>query len=146
MKRVFLILGALYAYFQSFRIFTHRAFQDPADSTLEPFSLEKFELDPDVQAVVCGLDLAINYTKLSKAFQYLSRNPGCAFIATNEDSTFPAAHGLLPGAGAISAPLRYALGRDPLAIGKPSSTMLDCIKAKWVHSHGLRCLSSNAVA
>ncbi|KAL0573540.1 hypothetical protein V5O48_008426 [Marasmius crinis-equi] len=103
---------------------------DPADCTVSPFSLESFTLDPDVGAVVCGLDTAINYTKVSKAFQYLTRNPGCQFIATNEDSTYPAAHGLLPGAGAISAPLRYALGKDPIAIGKPAKTMLDCIKAK----------------
>ncbi|KIK68402.1 hypothetical protein GYMLUDRAFT_35813 [Collybiopsis luxurians FD-317 M1] len=103
---------------------------DPADKTLDTFSLENFTMDPDVAAVVCGLDTAINYTKLSKAFQYLTRNPGCQFIATNEDSTYPSAHGLLPGAGAISAPLRYALGKDPVSIGKPAKTMLDCIKAK----------------
>ncbi|KAF7319597.1 4-nitrophenylphosphatase [Mycena chlorophos] len=103
---------------------------DPADATLKPFSLSDFTLDPTVGAVVCGLDTAINYTKLSKAFQYLTRNPGCHFLATNEDSTYPAGDGLLPGAGAISAPLRYALGKDPVAIGKPAKTMLDCIQAK----------------
>ncbi|KAJ7608444.1 HAD-like domain-containing protein [Roridomyces roridus] len=103
---------------------------DPADVTLAPFSLDDFTLDPDVGAVLCGLDMQINYTKLCKAFQYLTRNPDCVFLATNEDSTYPAGGGLLPGAGAISAPLRYALGRDPISIGKPASTMLDCIKAK----------------
>ena len=82
--------------------------------------------------MVCGLDTQINYTKLSKAFQYLTRNPGCHFIATNEDSTFPTSAGLLPGAGSISAPLRYALGREPVCTGKPSGTMLDCVKAKFV--------------
>jgi len=103
---------------------------DPEDSTLEPFSLADFTLDPDVAAVLCGLDLKINYTKLSKAFQYLTRNSGCQFLVTNDDSTFPSADGLLPGAGSISAPLRYALGRDPVSIGKPAKTMLDCIRAK----------------
>ncbi|KAG6820071.1 hypothetical protein H0H93_005599 [Arthromyces matolae] len=103
---------------------------DPADNTLAPFSLASFNLDPDVAAVVCGLDTQVNYTKLSKAFQYLTRNPDCLFVATNEDSTYPSAHGLLPGAGAVSAPLRFALGRDPVCTGKPSSTMLDCINAK----------------
>ncbi|TFK32407.1 HAD-like domain-containing protein [Crucibulum laeve] len=103
---------------------------DPADNTLEPFTLANFTLDPDIAAVVCGLDTGVNYTKLSKAFQYLTRNSGCHFIATNEDSTYPSANGLLPGAGAISAPLRYALGRDPVCTGKPASTMLDCVKAK----------------
>lgn len=104
---------------------------DPADNTLALFSLADFTPDPDVAAVVCGLDTNINYTKLSKAFQYLLRNDGCHFIATNGDSTFPSAHGLLPGAGAIWAPLRFATGRDPLCTGKPSQIMLDCIKAKY---------------
>ena len=81
-------------------------------------------------AVLCGLDTSVNYTKLSKAFQYLLRNEGCKFLATNGDSTYPPAHGLLPGAGAVSAPLRCALGRDPLSIGKPAGTMLQYIKAK----------------
>ncbi|KJA21316.1 hypothetical protein HYPSUDRAFT_42171 [Hypholoma sublateritium FD-334 SS-4] len=103
---------------------------DPADNTIAPFDLSQFTPDPDVAAVVCGLDTQINYTKLSKAFQYLISNPGCHFIATNEDSTYPTSAGLLPGAGAISAPLRYALGKSPVCTGKPSSTMLDCVKAK----------------
>ncbi|KAF9224989.1 2-phosphoglycolate phosphatase [Gyrodon lividus] len=103
---------------------------DPTDNTLEPFSLANFTLDPDVAAVLCGLDVKINYTKLSKAFQYLTRNPGCQFLVTNDDSTYPSADGLLPGAGSISAPLRFALERDPISIGKPAKTMLDCIQAK----------------
>ncbi|KAG1740544.1 HAD-like domain-containing protein [Suillus paluster] len=94
------------------------------------FSLSNFSLDPDVQAVLCGLDLSVNYTKLSKAFQYLTRNPCCRFLVTNEDSTFPSTDGLLPGAGAISASLRFALEKDPISIGKPAKTMLDCIQAK----------------
>lgn len=108
----------------------HNWTQDPADNTTAPFSLSSFTLDPSVTAVLCGLDTAINYTKLSKAYQYLTRNPGCKFLATNEDPTFPAGGGYLPGAGSISAPLRYALGKDPIGIGKPNKTMLDCIKAK----------------
>lgn len=108
--------------------------QDPADNTLEPFSLADFILDPSVAVVLCGLDTSINYTKLSKAFQYLTRNEGCVFLATNEDSTFPDSSGLLPGAGSLSAPLRFALGIDPLSTGKPSKTMLDCVRAKSVMS------------
>lgn len=104
--------------------------QDPADTTFEPFDLKNFTPDPDVSVVLCGLDTNINYTKLSKAFRYLHTNPECLFIATNEDSTFPSTGGILPGAGSISAPLRYALGRDPVCTGKPSQSMLDCIQAK----------------
>ncbi|KAI0074353.1 2-phosphoglycolate phosphatase [Panus rudis PR-1116 ss-1] len=101
---------------------------DPADNTLGNFTLADWTPDPSVDAVLCGLDTNINYTKLSKAFQYLLR--GAKFLATNEDSTYPTADGLLPGAGSISAPLRYAYGKDPVAIGKPAGVMLECIKAK----------------
>ncbi|KAG1740553.1 HAD-like domain-containing protein [Suillus paluster] len=72
---------------------------DLADCTLDPFSSSNFTLDPDVQAVLCGSDLSVKYTKLSKTFQHLTRNPGCQFSVTNEDSTFPSADDRLPGAG-----------------------------------------------
>lgn len=103
-------------------------------NTLEAFDPASFQPDTSVGAVLCGLDTSINYTKLSKAFMYLNTNPSCLFLATNEDSTYPTHGALLPGAGAISAPLRFALGRDPVSIGKPARTMLDCIKAKCVAS------------
>lgn len=64
-------------------------------------------------------------------------NQGCLFLATNADATYPAQGDLLlPGGGAVFAPLCAALSssdgktREPLIIGKPSSVMLDCIKAK----------------
>ncbi|KAG8761330.1 hypothetical protein FRC14_004735 [Serendipita sp. 396] len=101
------------------------------DNTLEPFKLESFQKDPSVKAVLCGLDTSINFTKLCKAFQYLQNGEEeCKFLATNVDSTYPQKGGLLPGAGSLSASLSRALGREPLSIGKPGRTMLDCIKAK----------------
>ncbi|KAI0088208.1 2-phosphoglycolate phosphatase [Irpex rosettiformis] len=103
---------------------------DPVDNTLEPFDFGSWKPDPSVGAVLCGLDLSVNYTKLSKAFQYLLKNPECHFLATNGDSTYPSAYGLLPGAGAVMSPVKTALGREPLYIGKPNPTMLECIKAK----------------
>ena len=94
--------------------------------------MAKWSPDPTVGAVLCGFDTSVNYTKYSKAFAYLRRDPSVAFLVSNEDSTYPTAEGLLPGAGSVSAPLRYALGKDPVAIGKPNGTMLECIKAKYV--------------
>ncbi|KIO33166.1 hypothetical protein M407DRAFT_205017 [Tulasnella calospora MUT 4182] len=106
-------------------------FQDPADKTFDAFDITKFERDPKVAVVLAGLDTAINYTKLAKAMQYLTQNPGCRFIATNEDSTYPVGGGqFLPGAGSISAPLRYITKTDPVSIGKPNQAMMDTIKAK----------------
>jgi 4-nitrophenyl phosphatase len=102
----------------------------PEDNTLGPLSLSDFRNDPDIGAVLCGLDMNINYTKLSKAFQYLRLNDGCLFLAANTDSTGPVKGGLLLAAGSFTASLQYALKRDPVSIGKPGPTMLDCIKAK----------------
>jgi 4-nitrophenyl phosphatase len=81
-----------------------------------------------------GGDTSINYTKLLRAFRYLHSNPECAFLSTSVDATGPSDKGLVPAAGAIVAYLREALGpnRSVTVIGKPSSIMLDAIKAKYV--------------
>jgi 4-nitrophenyl phosphatase len=104
------------------------------DNTLSfTFDLSTFQKDPDVGVVLCGLDTAINYTKLCKAFQYLWDDPEekrVKFLATNVDSTYPVKGGILPGSGALSAVLARALGREPLSLGKPGKVMMDCIKAK----------------
>jgi 4-nitrophenyl phosphatase len=104
----------------------------PEDNGLSfaPLDLSTFRKDPDVGAVLCGLDTAINYTKLSKAFQYLVGDPEVKFLATNGDTTYPVKGGILPGGGALSAVLARALGREPLSLGKPGTVMMDCIKAK----------------
>jgi 4-nitrophenyl phosphatase len=104
--------------------------QDPADNTLSvPGEIPP---DPSVGAVLVSGDTSINYTTLSRGFRYLHSNPGCAFLVTGGDPTYPSDKGILPGAGAIVAPLLTALGpnRPVTVIGKPSSRMLDAIKAK----------------
>jgi len=103
---------------------------DPSDNTLS--APGEIPPDPSVGAVLVGGDTSINYTKLSRAFRYLHSNPECLFLATNADPTGQSNKGLLLGAGAILAPLLTALGpnRPVTVIGKPSSIMLDTIKAK----------------
>lgn len=84
-----------------------------------------------VGAVVIGLDTKVNYKKYAKAFAYLTRNPGCYFIVTNEDTTFPQHGDFYPGAGAIASPIIAALGRRPDAVlGKPAQNMLEAIRAE----------------
>ncbi|KAI9849602.1 MAG: hypothetical protein M1837_002727 [Sclerophora amabilis] len=68
-------------------------------------------LDPDVGVVLAGLDLHVNYLKLSLAYHYLRR--GALFLATNTDSTFPSSGALFPGAGTISVTLVNMLGGLP---------------------------------
>ncbi|KAI9484716.1 HAD-like domain-containing protein [Zychaea mexicana] len=86
----------------------------------------------EVGAVVIGLDLHVNYTKYAKAFTYLKRNPGCHFILTNGDTTFPTHGSIVPGAGSIAAPITKALNRGPDAVlGKPAQNMMEAIFAEY---------------
>ncbi|CAO3675129.1 unnamed protein product [Umbelopsis vinacea] len=88
--------------------------------------------DPEVGAVVVGLDININYYKYCKAFTYLRNDPKRLFLLTNADSTFPTHGSLFPGAGSIASPLITALEREPDAIlGKPAQNMLQSILAEY---------------
>jgi len=58
--------------------------------------------DPEVGAVLCGLDMHMNYKKFAKGFKYLRENEGCLFMATNLDSTFPT-HGTVHPGASLSA-------------------------------------------
>ena len=88
--------------------------------------------DEKAGAVVVGLDRKLTYAKLSVAFRAIMN--GAAFIATNDDASYPVEDGLLPGAGAIVAALAYSTGRKPITIGKPNPYMLDLI----AEEHGIR--------
>ncbi|KAK9472541.1 HAD-like domain-containing protein [Dipodascopsis tothii] len=98
------------------------------DITPEDYPLIK--PDPSIGAVLCGLDLHINYLKMAMALVNL-QVPSTLFLATNIDSTYPTNGKLFPGAGTISAPLILASKRQPVSLGKPSQAMMDCIKAKF---------------
>jgi 4-nitrophenyl phosphatase len=67
--------------------------------------------------VVVGMDRKLTYDKLRRATLLIRAKAG--FIATNPDTTFPTADGLVPGTGAIVAALQSATGVSPLIIGKP---------------------------
>lgn len=95
-------------------------------------------LDPEVGCVLTGLDFHVNYLKLSLAFAYLRQ--GAVFLATNTDSTLPNSHTLFPGAGAVGAPLVKAIGREPLALGKPSQAMMDAIEGKFQFDRSRTCM------
>jgi ribonucleotide monophosphatase NagD (HAD superfamily) len=56
---------------------------------------------------------------------------GARFIATNLDPTYPAANGLLPGAGALVAAVATAGGRRPEVAGKPEPAMAALVRARY---------------
>ena len=72
-------------------------------------------------AVVVGLDPALDYARLSSAMAALAG--GARLIATNADNRYPTPAGFLPGAGAIVAALATATGATPEVIGKPEPAM-----------------------
>lgn len=86
-------------------------------------------VDPEVKAVVVGLDQSITYYKAATAQQYL-RDEAIPFVATNIDSTFPSKGMLLPGAGSVVEFVATAAGRTPTPCGKPSKGMMDAIRAE----------------
>ncbi|KAH3660304.1 hypothetical protein OGAPHI_006890 [Ogataea philodendri] len=86
-----------------------------------------YHLDPQVGAVVVGLDTKINYFKSAVTMQYLN-NPEIPFLATNIDSTYPHKGLKLPGAGTCVETIACASGRKPLtSCGKPNPSMMDAI-------------------
>lgn len=75
----------------------------------------------DVDSVVVGIRFDMTYDHVAIASEAV-RN-GAAFIATNTDATYPTAHGLAPGAGAVVAAVAIASGHEPTICGKPHAPM-----------------------
>lgn len=99
----------------------------------------KIELDPDVGAVVVGLDQHFSYLKLHKAALYL-KDENCLFICTNMDETVIGQNkNLYPGTGSLVSAIQAATGREPSILGKPESFSFYMLQAKhdWTPS---RCV------
>lgn len=73
--------------------------------TLEEY--EQFKLDPEVKAVVVGLDTKFTYNKLAIASLYIQE--GAKFIACNEDLYDNVQGRMMPGAGAMVESLKVTL-------------------------------------
>jgi ribonucleotide monophosphatase NagD (HAD superfamily) len=81
--------------------------KDPEDNVfIDLMDFSSITPDPDIGAVLCGLDMHFNYKKIAKAFKYLRENDGCLFVATNLDSTFPTHGSIYPGALSPSSMVR----------------------------------------
>ncbi len=80
--------------------------------------------------------ITVNYKQLCKAFNYLSSNPLCQLILTNDDHTVMLANGgVCPGEGAMASVLFGARkGLIPLIIGKPHPELLNIVQTAYVSS------------
>lgn len=79
-----------------------------------------------VDAVVMGLLPEFDYSHMTAAMAAV--RAGARFIATNDDSTFPDAHGLLPGNGALVASVATAAEAEPEVAGKPHAPMAELVR------------------
>lgn len=79
--------------------------------------------DTDVDYVVIGLDVEINYEKLSIAC--LAVRNGAKFISTNPDTSIPTERGFLPGNGALTSVITVSTGVEPVFIGKPEQHIMN---------------------
>lgn len=77
---------------------------------------------PDTLAV--GVDFNLTYARLSIAAEAVRR--GARFVATNRDPIYPAAEGLMAGAGSMVAAVAVAAGREPdIVVGKPERRLFE---------------------
>lgn len=91
--------------------------------------MSEIKLDPDVGAVVIGLDPHVSMSKLSKAASYVHNDDDCLFLsmAVDENNAEMNNPVLMLGVGAIAKCVETAAGRAPTVIGKPSNTMFDLL-------------------
>ena len=80
-------------------------------------------------AVVVGWHNTFDFDELSRTATAV--RAGARYIATNADPTYPAADGLMPGAGAIAAAVTTASGRSPEVAGKPHPAMAALVRARF---------------
>ena len=93
--------------------------------------------------MLVGLDFQLNYLKISLAYHYLRR--GAVYLATNIDTTYPHSGTLFPGAGTMSAPLNMMIGKEPVALGKPSQAMMQAIKGRFHFDPASTCMVGDRV-
>ncbi len=74
-------------------------------------------------AVVVGWDDSITLSQIKEAA--LAVRNGAAFVATNEDKTYPGPEGILSGVGVLVDAIIAGSGKRPISIGKPCSVMFD---------------------
>ena len=73
----------------------------------------------EIDFVIVGLDMKINYKKIATAQRCILEGKA-QFYATNPDTTYPWADGLWPGAGVMVNAVQTCTGKAPVKIfGKP---------------------------
>ncbi|XP_012279821.1 glycerol-3-phosphate phosphatase-like isoform X2 [Orussus abietinus] len=91
----------------------------------------KFHPDPDVGAVVVGLDKHFSYLKIMKAMTYLG-DPNVQFVGTNCDIHIPSPNcNRYPGSGCFIKSIEIASKRKAVMLGKPERYISEYIINKY---------------
>ncbi|HIV67510.1 MAG TPA: HAD-IIA family hydrolase [Candidatus Butyricicoccus stercorigallinarum] len=89
------------------------------------------EVDPDY--VVIGEPESFSYDNIVRAIRLV--NKGAKLIGTNSDITGPTESGIVPGCGALIAPIERATGKKAYFVGKPNPLMMRTgLRMLGVHS------------
>ena len=89
------------------------------------------EIDPDY--VVIGEPESFSYDNIVRAIRLV--NKGAKLIGTNSDITGPTESGIVPGCGALIAPIERATGKKAYFVGKPNPLMMRTgLRMLGVHS------------
>ncbi|CAN0077010.1 unnamed protein product [Ascophyllum nodosum] len=92
----------------------------PVGMTEDEFRV--FEPNPEVGAVVVGLDTSFGFRQLCAASTYIQR--GAHFVGTNPDIADRVGDLLMPGTGPLLASIQTASGVAPVVVGKPNPLLL----------------------
>jgi ribonucleotide monophosphatase NagD (HAD superfamily) len=82
-------------------------------------------LDKSCQAVVCGWDRHMNFSKAALASLQIQN--GCKFFVTNPDKYTMIGGFRIPGNGAIYSMIEKGSGVSPEIMGKPNTFIIDNI-------------------
>ena len=89
----------------------------------------KFE--EGIGAAIVGYDPEITGEKLYQTCKVLTKKPSVPYYATNPDWVCPVDFGYVPDCGSMCQGIFRATGREPIYIGKPEPTMVECAMKKY---------------
>ncbi|KAA0183549.1 hypothetical protein HAZT_HAZT005053 [Hyalella azteca] len=89
-------------------------------------------LDPEVAAVVVAFDPYFCLPKILRAASYVKSVPGCLFLASNTDESFPFKGSNLtyPGTGCFVRSVECAVGHAAQVMGKPEPHMFEVLRKR----------------
>lgn len=83
--------------------------------------------DKDIDGIVVGFDIKINYFKIAYALRVFKSNPDVIFFGTNIDSVRASGFGYIPGTYISIKAIEECIGRKASIVTKPSIDCFTCL-------------------